>query len=275
MVVVLLSTYNGEKYLEEQLMSLVNQRNIQVNILVRDDGSVDTTIDILDKWQDAGKLKWYTGDNLRPEKSFMHLLFNAPKADYYAFCDQDDVWLPDKLSKTIDKMKNVESQYPDVPIIIHSDMTVVNSELKKIHSSFWTYSRLRPDILNSYKYLAACNGVNGCTMLLNNKAREIIKEKYFTQKVLLHDILCSLIVSANNGIIDYVDEPTMLYRQHEINVIGARHVDISFFLRKLLLFKEILNSNKERLKVLNRIKKISTINYLYYKIKYLLVRTHA
>lgn len=275
MVCILLSTYNGEKYLEEQLQSLIAQEGVDIHILVRDDGSIDNTTTILDHWQERKLLTWYTGENLRPEKSFMHLLFNAPQTDYYAFCDQDDVWLPQKLQKTLQKMKEVEERYPDRPVIVHTDMYIVDGHLNKIHPSFWKYSRLRPDILNTYFYLAICNGTNGCTMLLNNKAREVIREHYFIQNLLLHDVLCSLIVSAHGGVIEYVNEPTMLYRQHEANVVGAKLISTSAFSQKLLALNKIISENKERLCILNQIKKINGFSYWYYKLKYLLIRIYA
>ena len=94
-VLILLSTYNGERYIKEQIESLLKQENVKVSILVRDDGSTDGTINILNEYQKQGKLKWYTGENLKPAKSFMNLVENAPEYEYYAFCDQDDVWLKD------------------------------------------------------------------------------------------------------------------------------------------------------------------------------------
>ena len=106
-VLILMSVYNGEKYLVEQIESLIHQERVDVSILVRDDGSSDGTIDILENYKTKGILDFYTGENLRPARSFMHLLFNAPDCDYYAFCDQDDVWLPEKLLVATDALKDV------------------------------------------------------------------------------------------------------------------------------------------------------------------------
>ena len=83
-VCVLMSTYNGEKYLEEQIDSILAQKGCKVQLLVRDDGSSDGTIGILQKYHEEGYLEYYTGENLKPAKSFMDLLYNAPKAEYYA-----------------------------------------------------------------------------------------------------------------------------------------------------------------------------------------------
>lgn len=131
-VTVLLSTYNGEKFLEEQLQSLIQQKNVEVRILVRDDGSTDGTVSILDRWKNDRLLNWYTGDNVGAGKSFVDLLFKVPQSDYYAFCDQDDVWLPNKLELSLLKMEQCESIHLDKPIIIHTDMWVVNKDLELI-----------------------------------------------------------------------------------------------------------------------------------------------
>ena len=90
-ICILLSAYNGEKYIEEQLESLVGQQEVAADILVRDDGSSDKTHEILDKWQNKGLLKWYKGENLGFAKSFMDLVQRAGDYEYYAFCDQDDI----------------------------------------------------------------------------------------------------------------------------------------------------------------------------------------
>ena len=102
-ILVLMSTYNGEKYLKEQIDSILAQKNVEVTIQVRDDGSTDGTIRILEEYQKCGKLNWYSSTNMGPAKSFLDLVYNAPlKYDYYAFCDQDDYWKEDKLYKAIE-----------------------------------------------------------------------------------------------------------------------------------------------------------------------------
>ncbi len=93
-IVVLMSTYNGEKYIREQLDSIFNQEGIDVKVVVRDDGSKDTTHAILDEYKKTHELVWYTGENLKSARSFMDLIYQAPESDYYAFADQDDYWDP-------------------------------------------------------------------------------------------------------------------------------------------------------------------------------------
>ena len=272
-IVVLLSTYNGEKYLEELLDSLASQNGVVIELLVRDDGSTDGTAAILDRWQDEGRLSWYTSANLGPGKSFMHLLQTAGGGGYYAFCDQDDVWLPDKLQLTMEKMREVEFANPGKPVIVHTDMRVVDEKLALIHDSFWRSSGLRPDILRTFPFLSVCNCVNGCTILMNSAARELILEKYVEHDVMIHDVISALTVACYGGVIDYVDAPTVLYRQHASNVVGAMEYSKGRALVEHLLdFGNVFSKNIRFFKDVNRIGKINVFSYLYHKIKYILIR---
>lgn len=272
-IIVLLSTYNGEKYLAQQLTSLLDQKDVNVEILVRDDGSQDATVALLDEWKRKGFLEWYTSDNLGPGKSFMHLLETAQPGNYYAFCDQDDVWIPNKLSMTMEKMKAVEQANPGKPVIVHTDMNIVDEKLDVIHESFWRSSGLRPDVLRTFPYLCTCNSVNGCTILMNSIARELILEKYVEHDIIIHDVICALTVSYHGGIIDYVDAPTVLYRQHSSNVVGAMAYSKGrAIMERLANIGNVVAKNIRVFKDVNKIGRISIFTYLYHKIKYLLIR---
>ena len=272
-VIVLLSTYNGERYLAEQLQSLVAQKDVNVEILVRDDGSKDATVAMLDEWQVKGALSWYTSANLGPGKSFIHLLQTATPGNYYAFCDQDDVWLPEKLRVTMDKMKAVEAENPGKPVIIHTDMNVVDESLNIIHDSFWRSSGLRPDVLRTFPYLCTCNSVNGCTIVMNSAARELILEKYVEHDIIIHDVISALTVAYYGGIIDYVDTPTVLYRQHSSNVVGAMEYSKARAIKeRLLSIGKVFSNNVRLFKDVNKIGKITVFSYLCHKVKYLLIR---
>lgn len=274
-IAVLVSTYNGSEYLRQQLDSVISQKDVEVSIVVRDDGSSDGTIEILKEYEKKGLLRWYTGENLKPLGSFMHLLFNSEPADYYAFCDQDDVWLPTKLKDSVALMEKTESTNLGRPIIIHTDMKVVDSELNIICNSFWDCNGIRPDILNNFIDLACYNGVNGCTILMNNCARDLIKLKYFEQTQFIHDVFCALTVSANGGIINYLDEPTLLYRQHLGNVVGADHkIKFRYFKRLRHLFPILINNYNNYI-IANKIGHISMFRYIVRKIKYIFTNKHG
>ena len=272
-VTVLLSTYNGEKYLTEQLESLIAQQGVEVELLVRDDCSQDTTTAILDAWQNKGLLSWYKTANLGPGKSFMELLQTAKAGSYYAFCDQDDVWMPEKLRVTMDKMKEVELANPGKPVIIHTDMHVVDEDLNIVHDSFWRSSGLRPDILRTFPFLCICNSVNGCTIVMNDTARKLILEKYVEHDVIIHDVISALTVAYHDGVIDYVNAPTVLYRQHSSNVVGAiSYSKWSAIKNRFSNIGSVIRKNIRLFKDVNTIGRIGVCSYLYHKVKYMLIR---
>lgn len=272
-VTVLLSTYNGEKYLAEQLESLVAQQGVEVELLVRDDGSNDRTAAILDEWQERGLLSWYRTANMGPGKSFMHLLQTANAGGYYAFCDQDDVWLSNKLQITMEKMKEVELANPGKPVIVHTDMNVVDEKLNVVHDSFWRSSGLRPDVLRTFPFLCICNCVNGCTIVMNNTARELILNKYVEHDVIIHDVISALTVAYHGGVIEYVDAPTVLYRQHSDNVVGAvSYSKWGAIKNRMSNIGSVMRKNIRLFKDVNTIGRISVCSYLYHKVKYMLMR---
>ena len=209
-VVVLLSTYNGEKYLEEQLLSLQGQTGVDVTVLVRDDGSTDNTCAILDKWSKKGLLSWYKGANLRPAKSFLDALCNAPDADYYAFCDQDDVWLPDKLYRAVQSLRSCDGEYK----LYFSPAILVDSSLNIIG-----------ELPLNYKFTAGeavvTNPATGCTMLFNRNLKKLI-EKHPPQVLEMHDEWVYKVCLFMNGTIYADKESRIYYRQHGNNVIGAK-----------------------------------------------------
>ncbi len=111
-VSVVMSAYNGEKYISEQIDSILDQKGVEVNLVIRDDGSTDSTIQVIERYLDRGNVKLIRGENVGFGHSFMRALFECPQSDYYAFSDQDDVWLQDKLIKTIN---NMDQNHPDRP----------------------------------------------------------------------------------------------------------------------------------------------------------------
>lgn len=211
MVCVLLSTYNGEKYLEEQLNSLIKQEDVELRILVRDDGSKDRTHEILDKWQKQGHINWYEGKNMGAAQSFMDLIYNAPEADHYAFCDQDDVWLPEKLKVAIDKIKEPNEAMPCMYI---SSTFLVDKQLQrigvyKVNSNF------------SFGESLVRNSATGCTLVMNKKLFEKIREQR-PEYISMHDSWTYRVCLALGGKVIYDPTPHILYRQHECNVVGGK-----------------------------------------------------
>ena len=173
LIYILLSSYNGEKYIEEQIRSLINQTYKNWKLLIRDDGSSDTTLDIIKKLEKTDKrislIK--SNGNLGSCQSFLELVAYTKKhfkPEYIMFCDQDDVWLKNKIKNAISLMKEKEKIEPEIPILIHTDLIVVDENLKIISKSLWKYQKTNPD-KNKFRLLLNVNVTAGCTMLLNKK----------------------------------------------------------------------------------------------------------
>lgn len=207
-VLVLMSTYNGEKYLRQQIDSILKQQDVTVKLLVRDDGSNDKTIAILDEYNAKGQLDYYQGENMGPARSFMHLLQNAPTSKYYAFADQDDVWLPEKLSVAINSLKEHEYE----PALYFCQTQLVDENLNKKESVIiHPYMTFGESLV--YKY------VSGCSMVINDVLRHLVVT---TQPSYLHmhDAWIYLIAQAMNAYVFFDECPHILYRQHTSNAVG-------------------------------------------------------
>lgn len=213
-VYVLMSTYNGQRYIEEQINSILNQENCKINLIVRDDGSTDKTKSILKKYAEKGLLKFVEdGMNLGPAQSFFRLVELAPSNGFYAFADQDDYWNPDKMSRAIRLLNKNDA---DIPLVYYSNAEVVDQNLNSLNRRVYEKEQTpTPEkILCGY-------GVQGCTMVFNNCLREIfLKEDICNFDVEMHDFfLCDVCVACGGKVV-FDNVPTMKYRQHENNVLG-------------------------------------------------------
>lgn len=207
MICVLLSTYNGQKYLNDLLNSIKAQQCVSTRILIRDDGSTDNTKVILESWKECLELEWYTGPNLKSARSFLDLINKSPEADFYAFCDQDDVWQPDKLCVAEQMLSKINS-----PAMYFCQTQMVDAELNPIKTP-----RLAPDCTLQESLFKSV--VTGCTMVINKKLRDFLK-MYTPEKVLMHDSWVYKLCMSLGGEVVYDPTPHILYRQHGSNVMG-------------------------------------------------------
>ena len=265
-IIILLSTYNGEKYLKEQLDSLFLQTYNDFNILIRDDGSTDKTKYILNEYEKNYPNKVQIIEdgigNLGSSKSFMKLLEYSSDCEYIMFCDQDDVWLPNKIKLSFQKIKEMEEAYgTDTPLLVFTDLFVVNEKLKILNQSFWNYQKLIPSVAKYWKKLLAQSIITGCTIIMNKSAKDVCLP--FVLDEMIHDQWIGANVS-KYGKIDFIDEQTILYRQHGKNVEGAHLFGISYILKKLLAFKNIL---KYQIRASRHFKDVSFLTLTFYKIK--------
>lgn len=224
MIDILMALYNGERYLAEQIDSILAQSRTDWRLVLVDDCSKDHTAEIARDY--AGrypeKIVFYQRErNLgSPQKSFFDLL-QYSSSPYLMTCDQDDVWLPDKLEVTLKKMKELEQQYgSDVPLLVHTDLRVVDAQLNTIHESMFRAQNL-DSRRDTFHQLLAQNIVSGCTEMLNRALVE--KVKTIPENAVMHDWWYALIAGAF-GALGFVNQPTILYRQHGGNEVGAKDV---------------------------------------------------
>ncbi len=230
---ILLATYQGENYLEEQLESILTQTHPYLHLWIRDDGSSDQTQAILKKW-----LKTYpqkisllsTHHHLGIKGNFSELMKHS-QAPYIMFADQDDQWLPHKVEASLDQLKALERQYGShLPLLVHTDLKVVNCHLEEMASSFWHYAGLNPEHSSSLNRLLAQNVLTGCTMFMN---RSLIDLAYpIPEEALMHDWWVAL-VACSFGHIQFLNQATLLYRQHNRNDTGAHQYKVWDFLLEI------------------------------------------
>ena len=224
-VTILLASYNGEKFLPEMIDSVLNQDYENIRLVLSDDNSKDSSPVILEKYAKENPervIHYRSGQRFGcAQKHFMHLLMNFYDSDYIMFCDQDDVWHKNKVRITLEKMKEIEKGQA-TPVLVHTDLCVVNGELKEISPSFCKHSGLsgyRVELNN----LLVQNVVTGCTVMINRALAELGVKHEITDAVMMHDWWLALIAAAF-GKIGFVDEPTIDYRQHGNNSVGAKNV---------------------------------------------------
>ena len=217
-VVVLMSSYNGERYIRKQIESLLAQTGISVSILVRDDGSQDDTVHILEEYSSSGRLEWYTGKHLNVGYSFYNLMERVEDhdADYLAFCDQDDVWDGDKLSIAVCNLIQIHA---DIPALYYCGQRLVDKKLNFIEEHR----------LNEKRSLASrfiLSDIAGCTAVFNRSLLTYLlayKPKY----MLMHDTWILKVCLALGGHVIVDPEPHLDYRQHGGNTVGLKHDIIS------------------------------------------------
>ena len=232
-LIVLMSTYNGEKYLAEQLDSLLNQSLLPSKIIVRDDGSTDSTLEILEQYSRENTIiGYYKGENLGPARSFWQMINECEDADYYALCDQDDVWFTDKLETAVNRL---EQEDRNTPLLYCSRYTLTDENLKPINSdvsSLYDFS----DFPHSLIYHTA----PGCTFVFNNEARkQILKYDVNKEYCVIHDAIIHKVVAMFGKVI-LDQKPHIYYRQHGDNQIGMNANKVKVFFGRVNRF---LNGN--------------------------------
>ena len=213
-VAVLMSTYNGEKYIREQIDSILEQSgNFDLDLWVRDDGSKDSTQQILQEYAQQRKLHWYTGENLGAAHSFIDLVRKCKGYDYYAFADQDDYWMTNKIQMGVNSLCKLNNSIPE---LYFANAELVESNLEPLGRNVYV-SMPRKD----FETLCCAGGYLGCTMIFNAELAKMIQNKPMPEKMFMHDFYVAVLCSALGGGIVYDEKSYMKYRQHGNNVIGV------------------------------------------------------
>lgn len=257
-----MATYNGVQYIEKQLESIIAQTFEDWVLFIRDDGSTDGTKQVLERYAQTytGKIiiiedSSFAGGSAKANFAAIHVWVSAHSpSEYYMFADQDDVWHPNKIEVTLKKMVEVEREKGG-PVLVHTDLQVVDENLNVLGKSLFQYRALNPNIVD-LSHLLIQNNVTGCTMCWNSRLNSLID--LTPDGITMHDWWITLIASAF-GTIEYIPQQTMKYRQHRFNVVGAMRVNtVGFILRRITkaaYVKETLRVPKTQAELfLNRFK---------------------
>ena len=236
MIEILLATYNGEKYLKEQIDSILNQSYKNWRLLIFDDASVDETCNII-KFYEEKQVK----NSKSSKKSFSKLLAFS-RAEYLCLADQDDVWEKDKLKYCFEYIKKIEEKNKYVPILIHTDLFVVDENLNVIARSMMKHQKLKSKE-KSFRQLLVQNNITGCTVLMNRKLAELCGE--IPDGALMHDWWLGMVACAF-GVVKFLNKSTVYYRQHNKNLVGAKAVfSFKYILNRVFNVKDVKKSIKQ------------------------------
>lgn len=230
-VQVLMSTYNGELFIREQIDSILNQDHSNLELLIRDDGSTDGTIRIITEYANKyANIKYYLGQNKGSCQSFFDLILNADtNSDYFAFADQDDYWLSNKISKAIEKLEEEKSHQN---LLYASRAIVVNKVLEPMQS------KNREKIITpGFGNALIENVCIGCSIVINKQLLNIIVDRT-PKNACMHDWWLYLFASCFGKII-YDNESYLLYRQHNNNLIGMKDNFITRWIKRIKNYRKI------------------------------------
>lgn len=234
---VALCTYNGEKYLQEQLGSIAAQSRLPDELVICDDRSNDGTIDILHEFEKSAPfaVRIFENEiNLGPVNNFAKVV-SLCQGKWVSLCDQDDHWLPTKLEISGQKMAQMEAIYgANTPLLVHTDGIVADADLNEIERSLWKLQHTCPEKGNRLAMLLSQNIATGCTVTINKSLCD--KAFPLPEDAVMHDWWLALVASAF-GRIGHISEPTILYRQHGQNDTGAKKWGPWIAIQMLLAFK--------------------------------------
>lgn len=267
-IAILMATYNGGQYVGEQIDSLLCQTFDDWHLYIHDDGSTDDTEDIIRTYASEHPLKITIMKYPSQGGACRNFLSMLEKVDapYYMFCDQDDVWLRDKTEKTFDRMKTLEQQQADRPLLVHSDLMLTDVQLNVTDMSFIRNQHIKIAAIKTFEDYAATNTVTGCTTLFNQYAKACIRRPY--DRAILHDAWLCLSVVAQGGVVSFIDEPLVKYRQHDNNTLGSTDMSQQTPLHKIRNIKQMIVDSIRHYREMNAVRPISIWSFIHAKNRY-------
>lgn len=230
MISVCLATWNGEKFLGDQLASILPQLAADDELVITDDSSSDDSVQIIRDLHEP-RVRLFVGNRFHSPLRNFEFAVSRTRGGYIVLADQDDVWLPDKLALTVAKMKELERLHdPATPLLVHTDLQVVDADLRPIAASLWRYQLTDPIGGVALNRLLVQNPVTGCTVMINAALRDLSLP--IPAGAVMHDWWLALVAAAF-GAIGHVSRPTVLYRQHSGNDTGARQWSVRAVLGQL------------------------------------------
>jgi glycosyltransferase involved in cell wall biosynthesis len=227
---IALTTCNGEAYLVEQLESFIRQTYSPYEVIICDDASDDRTVDIIMSYVAKLPIKLYQNKERIGVVNNFRQAISKCTGSWVACCDQDDVWLPDKLSLSANAMEKIDGE---LPAAVYTDLTLTNATLEVIETSYWTMRNINPAKETFYSILFG-NIITGCTLLINRAMA--IEVKKMPDKAIMHDFWIACI-AYSWGRYAYINQPTVLYRQHYNNV--TKNDKVNLLTRVARLYKYI------------------------------------
>jgi glycosyltransferase involved in cell wall biosynthesis len=221
-VAIVMATYNGERYIREQLDSILSSTYQDFELFIFDDGSKDHTLLILQEYELQYPSKIHVHQNTENQGVVANFLHGVCKTtmDYVMFCDQDDIWKPGKIAMTLKRMRTMEAQADkSIPMVVFTDAIMVDQDLKTISSSFFCSSHLNP-CKTDLSHMLMENKLIGCTVMINAALRKVLQSNRLPSSARYHDWWIALI-AASMGKISFIREGTLLYRQHGSNAVGG------------------------------------------------------
>jgi len=223
-VSVLMATYNGRRFIREQLDSLLAQTYEDWHLYIQDDGSIDDTLNIVKAYQDRDRrihILPSAPPNIGACGNFTRLMERAP-GYYFMFCDQDDIWLPDKVATTLNVMKDSENRYrKETPLLVHTDCKVIDPAGRFMSKSFMQYQHMKHVEKAPLRVLLTQNFVTGCTVMINRPL--LTASMPVPSAAIMYDWWLALVAAALGRLV-FVPYATLLYRQHGDNVAGAKKI---------------------------------------------------